>query len=195
MTMPVTVLEFLKQFPDDAVCLEHLMNTRYGNPLDCPKCCRHGRYSRIRKIPAYQCSWCGHHIHPMAGTPFEKSRTPLQKWYYAMYLFTTSRRRISARELQRQLSVTYKTAWRIGNELRKYMGTIGGGGGGIGGQIESRNDEYLDERENIVNFPGMGFYMAGILDTMLFGIDLMYKIIPVIENRAIKYLFSGDIMA
>jgi transposase len=125
MINQINVLEFLKQFPDDDTCLEHLMYTRYRRSIDCPKCGRHGKFSRVRKIPAYQCAWCGHHIHPMAGTPFEKSRTPLQKWYYAMYLFTTSSRHVSAKELQRQLSVTYKTAWRINNEVRKYVGKMG----------------------------------------------------------------------
>ena len=63
-----------------------------------------------------------------------RSRTPLQKWFYAMYLFTTTRNGVAAKELQRQLGVTYKTAWRIGHELRKYMAWVDGdrplGGGG-----------------------------------------------------------------
>lgn len=102
------------------------MATRYGEPVSCPKCGKTGKFARIKKLPAYSCPWCGHHIHPMAGTPFEKSRTPLQKWFYAMYLFTTTRNGVSAKELQRQLGVTYKTAWRIGHEIRKYMGFVDG---------------------------------------------------------------------
>ena len=62
----------------------------------------------------------------MVGTPFERSSTPLQKWFYAMYLFTTTRNGVAAKELQRQLGVTYKTAWRIGHELRKYMDFVDG---------------------------------------------------------------------
>ena len=116
-----TVKDFFKRFPDDDTCLEHLMEIRYGLELDCPKCGKHGKFSRIRKEKAYQCSWCAYRIHPMASTPFERSRTSLQKWFYAMYLFTASGRSVPAKELQRQLGVTYKTAWRIGNEIRKYM--------------------------------------------------------------------------
>jgi transposase-like protein len=130
-----TVTDFFRRFPDDDACLDHLMAIRHGFELTCPKCGKKGKFSRIRKMPAYQCAWCGHHIHPMVGTPFEKSRTPLQKWFYAMYLFTTSRHGVPAKELQRQLGVTYKTAWRMGHEIRKYMSNTDGDGG-LGGHVE-----------------------------------------------------------
>lgn len=135
MAKQFTVTDFFKRFPDDDSCLEHLMQIRYGFEIDCPKCGKHGKFSRIRKQPAYQCAWCGHHIHPMSGTPFEKSRTPLQKWFYAMYLFTTSRHGVPAKELQRQLGVTYKTAWRMGHEIRKYMADTDGDDG-LSGHVE-----------------------------------------------------------
>ena len=62
----------------------------------------------------------------MVGTPFHKSHTPLQKWFYAMYLFTTTRHGVPAKELQRQLAVNYKTAWRMGHEIRKYLAYVDG---------------------------------------------------------------------
>jgi transposase len=126
MTKGLTVQDFLKQFPTDDACLEHLMMQRFGNPLFCPKCGSEGKFTKLQKLPAYACPTCGNHIHPMVGTPFENSHTPLQKWFYAMYLFTTSRHGVPAKELQRQLAVTYKTAWRIGHELRKYMAQVDG---------------------------------------------------------------------
>lgn len=126
MAKTLGVKEFFEMFPDDDVCLEHLMLTRHGKTLDCPKCGRNGAFNRLKKEPAYACSWCGHHIHPMKGTPFEASHTPLQKWFYAIYLFTTTRHGVPAKELQRQLSVTYKTAWRMGHEIRKYMAIVDG---------------------------------------------------------------------
>jgi transposase len=136
MTKNFTIQDFFKRFPDDDACLNHLMKLRYGEVIDCPKCGKHGKFSKISKIPAFQCAWCGHHIHPMAGTPFERSRTPLQKWFYAMYLFTTTRHGVPAKELQRQLGITYKTAWRIGHEIRKYMGKIDGDSG-LSGHVEA----------------------------------------------------------
>lgn len=126
MAKTFTISDFMKRFPDDEACLEHLMMLRFGNPTECKKCGNHGQFAKLKNLPAYACPTCGHHIHPMVGTPFERSRTPLQKWFYAMYLFTTSRHGVPAKELQRQLGVTYKTAWRMGHELRKYMGEMDG---------------------------------------------------------------------
>ena len=126
MAKTFTVQNFFARFPTDDACLDHLMVVRYGEVIDCPKCGKRGKFHRLRKEPAYSCAWCGHHIHPMQGTPFERTHTPLQKWFYAMYLFTTSRHGVPAKELQRQLGVTYKTAWRMGHEIRKYMGHVDG---------------------------------------------------------------------
>lgn len=126
MAKMFTVLDFYKRFPDDDSCLEHLMRLRHGNPLECPKCGNEGQFAKLKKLPAYACPTCGHHIHPMVGTPFERSSTPLQKWFYAMYLFCTTRHGVPAKELQRQLGVTYKTAWRMGHQIREYMGKTDG---------------------------------------------------------------------
>jgi len=135
MAATFTIQEFMTRFPDDDSCLEHLMRVRYGETLVCAKCQNEGRFLRLRKIPAYSCPWCGHHIHPMQGTPFERTHTALQKWFYAMYLFTTSRHGVPAKELQRQLGVTYKTAWRMGHEIRKYMAQVDGDDG-LSGHVE-----------------------------------------------------------
>lgn len=135
MSKPVSILKFFELFPDNDTCLEHLMNSRYGNPLDCPKCGKHGKFHKRKNHPVYECQWCSHPISPMAGTPFERSTTPLQKWFYAMYLFTTSRHGVPAKELQRQLSVTYKTAWRMGHEIRKHMAKVDGNNG-LSGHVE-----------------------------------------------------------
>lgn len=120
------IQQFFKRFPDDDACLDHLMKVRYGEVLDCPKCGKRGKFARLSKVLAYSCPSCGHHTHPMEGTIFERSHTPLQKWFYALFLFTTTRHGVSSRELQRQLGVTLKTAWRIGHEIRKYMAEVDG---------------------------------------------------------------------
>lgn len=119
-----TVRDFLARFPDDASCLDHLLQVRYGANSHCPKCGAETKWHRIKKEPAYVCGHCGWHIHPMAGTPFERTRTPLQMWFHVMFLFTTTRNGVSAKEIQRQLGVTYKTAWRMGHEIRKYMAQV-----------------------------------------------------------------------
>ncbi|MCY4500996.1 MAG: IS1595 family transposase [Alphaproteobacteria bacterium] len=126
--MALTVTDFFRKFPTDDACLDHLWKVRFGDEIECGKCGKVGKFYRLRKELAYSCPRCGHHIHPMVGTPFERSRTPLQKWFYAIYLFTTTRHGVSAKELQRQLGVTYKTAWRMRHEIRKYMAQVDGDG-------------------------------------------------------------------
>jgi transposase len=129
MTKPMTMQQFFATFPDDETCLDHLFVTRYGSEIvQCPKCSKVGKFHRIAQTLAYSCSWCGHHIHPMVDTPFEKSHTSLQRWYYAMYLFSVTRHSVSGKELQRQFGCSYKTAWRMGHEIRKYMGVLDGNG-------------------------------------------------------------------
>ncbi|MDZ4406084.1 IS1595 family transposase [Prosthecobacter sp.] len=122
----ITVREFFQLFPDDDTCLAHVFKNRFGDGHACPKCERSAKWYRIQAERAFSCQWCGHHIHPTVGTPFEASHTPLQLWFYAIYLFTTSRHGVSAKELERQLGVTYKTAWRMGHEIRKHMADVDG---------------------------------------------------------------------
>ena len=134
----MTVIEFMKKFSDDDVCLEHLMETRFGVEHECGKCGKRNKFSRVKARPVYQCSWCAHQISPCAGTPMHRTRTPLTSWFYAMFLFTTTRHGVPAKELQRQLGVTYKTAWRMGHEIRKYMAELDGDAplGGSGSDVE-----------------------------------------------------------
>ena len=116
--------DFQKDFPDDNACLTKVMELRYEDKPVCRKCGKETKYHRIRKRRAYACQFCGNHIYPCKGTPFEKSTTPLHKWFYAIYLFTSTRHGVSAKELERQLGVTYKCAWRMAHELRKLMSRL-----------------------------------------------------------------------
>jgi ribosomal protein L37AE/L43A len=121
-----TVKEFFKLFPDDETCLDHIMQVTYGKRSECPKCKKQTKFHRVSSQRAYVCQFCGHHVYPCVGTPFHNSRTSLQSWFYAIYLFTTTRNGVSAKELERQLGVTYKCAWRMGHEIRKYMAQVDG---------------------------------------------------------------------
>lgn len=119
-----SLMEFMRQFPDDAACLEHLWRTRCsedGEHAFCPKCERERsfkRYDTAQGRQSWTCTACGHHVHPTAGTIFHKSSTSLHLWYYAMYLMTSTRSGISAKHLERELGVSYPTAWRMLNKIR-----------------------------------------------------------------------------
>lgn len=126
MAKQLTTTQLFRLFPDDESCLTHLFNVRFGEGFECPKCGRAGGWHRIKAERAYSCQWCGHHLHPTVGTPFEQTRTPLQLWFYAVHLFTTTRHGVSAKELERQLGVTYKTAWRMAGLIRQHMADVDG---------------------------------------------------------------------
>lgn len=125
MAQTITIQDFFAKFPDDDACLAHLFKQRYGENVKCERCSEAGKFRKLSKMPAFTCN-CGHHIHPMAGTPFGRTHVPLQKWFYAMYLFTTSRHGVPAKELERQLGVHYETAWRMAHEIPKYMAKVDG---------------------------------------------------------------------
>jgi transposase-like protein len=123
-TSDYSVTEFLADFPDDAACLDYLWRTRHaadGEHAHCPKCdCRRvfRRYETKQQRQSWTCTACGHHVHPTAGTIFHRSSTSLRLWFHAMYLMTSTRCGISAKQLERELGVHYKTAWRMFNKIR-----------------------------------------------------------------------------
>ncbi len=120
--MKYTFKEFQADFPDDRACLERILEEQYGGrEFVCPGCHMLSKFHPITKRRAYACDRCGHHIYPCVGTIFEKSRTKLTHWFFAMYLITSTRHGVAAKELQRQIGCTYKTAWRMAHELRKLM--------------------------------------------------------------------------
>jgi transposase len=115
----VSFMEFVREYPDDATCMEFLWRTRYaedGEHAECPKCEQtrtFKRYATTQQRQSWTCTACGHHIHPTAGTIFHKSSTSLQLWFYAIYLMSSTRCGISAKQLEREIGVNYKTAHRM----------------------------------------------------------------------------------
>jgi transposase len=143
------IREFQKRFPTEDSCLEHLMRTRFGERFACPKCAKYARYYRVKSRRSYECEHCGYQVYPTAGTPFESTRTPLRDWFYVMFLFCASRNGVAAKEVQRQLGVTYKTAWRMCNLIRKYMGYVDGDYpvGGPGKTVEA-DETFIGGRDS-----------------------------------------------
>lgn len=125
--MKYTFKQFQTEYPDDAACLEAIMKVQFGSTkIVCPACKVEAQFHAMTKRRAYACQECGHHIYPCAGTIFHKSRTKLTHWFFAMYLMTSTRHGVAAKELERQIGVTYKTAWRMAHELRKLMASADG---------------------------------------------------------------------
>jgi len=129
-----TIRDFDRQFPDDDACLEWLTGHLYPNGIFCKVCRKTTRHHRMTTRRSYSCGICGHHVHPTAGTIYHRSRTPLRLWFYATFLMASTRCGISAKQLERELGVTYKTAWRMFTEIRKLL--TGDGDGPISGDVE-----------------------------------------------------------
>lgn len=183
--------DFQQQFPDDAACLHQIMVSRYGGTrFECPKCERDSKFHRMKKQRNYVCQWCGHHIYPCVGTPMERSRTPLHKWFFAIFLFSTSRHGIAAKELQRQIKVTYKTAWRMAHEIRKYMAEVDGEGP-LNGTIEA-DETYIGGRKRGA---GRGYKRN---KAVVFGMadrdgDFMAQVVPNVKRRTLEPLIRKHV--
>ena len=143
-----TFYDFQRQFPDDEACLRHMMVTRHGGTeIDCPTCGVRGKFYRMTRERAYECQHCRYQLHPTAGTFMHRTHLPLHKWFYAIFLFSISRHGVPAKELERQLDVSYPTAWRMGHLIRKHMAKTDGEWmlGGQGGEVEA-DETYVGGR-------------------------------------------------
>lgn len=120
MAKQYTFAQFKSEYPDDDACLHAILKRRHSNIECCPSCGVVSKLTRTEGRRAFACQE-GCHVYPCAGTVFEHSSTPLTLWFHAMYLMTATRNGVAAKELQRQLGVTYKCAWRIGHQLRILM--------------------------------------------------------------------------
>jgi len=124
----------------------------YGERFECAKCQKQATYYRVKKRRSFECEHCGNQVYPTAGTPFESTRTSLRDWFYVMFLFCASRNGVAAKEVQRQLGVTYKTAWRMCKLIRDYMGYVDGDFpiGGTGGKVVEIDETFIGGKD-----PGM----------------------------------------
>ena len=163
MSKAPTLRQFQDRFPTEESCLDHLMRIRFGERHDCEKCGKDARFYRVKARRSYACEWCGHQVYPTAGTPFDRTRTSLRDWFFVMFQFCSTRSGVAAKEVERQIGVTYKTAWRMCHEIRKYMAIVDGndplGGSGeiveidetlIGGKAEGMGSGYKANKTCVV---------------------------------------------
>ena len=141
-----------KYFHDQVAAFEHLESIIWGDKPVCPKCGNSEkkiyslegvRTKASKKNPQgiirhglKKCGACRKQFTVRVGTVFESSHVPLTKWLQAAYLMMSSKKGISAKQLERTLEVTYKTAWFMAHRLREAMrsgdlDTPFGSGGGI----------------------------------------------------------------
>jgi transposase-like protein len=118
----MSLLDFQKRFPDDGACWEHLVRIRWPKGKPCPGCGRSLRLIETRYL--FQCNACRKQVSATAGTIFHKSRIPLRKWFWAIYLMATSKKGVSMLYLQKHLRIkSYRAMWMMGHKIRHAMAT------------------------------------------------------------------------
>jgi len=133
-----TIAKMSYRFPSNEACLEEIKRLRFPNGIKCHRCKRITKHYKLNGRTAYSCKYCRNQVFPLAGTIFYKSKTPLRVWFYAMFLMTHTWGKIPAKKLQKELGVSYKTAWRISKNLKLLM--------------SQNNADLLSESKNIFSW-------------------------------------------
>jgi transposase-like protein len=118
----MTYSRFMELFPSHDACLDYLKDRFHPNGSECPNCGKTTKFHRIKSRAAYSCQYCGHQVYPTAGTIFHKSTTNLQMWFWAIFLMSSTRCGISAKQLEREIGVSYPTAHRMFKQIRTLLG-------------------------------------------------------------------------
>ena len=190
-----TLRQFQDRFPTEAICLDHLFQVRFGTDFDCPGCDRPAKFNRVKGRRAYQCNWCRFQLYPTAGTPFDRTRTSLRDWFYVMFLFTTTRNGVAAKRVERELGVTYKTAWRMCDQIRKYMSQLDSDDplGGVGEIVEI--DETLVGGAVLGKGRGpQADNKTTVLGMLERGGELVTRVVPDVRAHTLMPLISGQVL-
>lgn len=117
----MTYSKFMALFPDNDACVAYLKEKFYPDGSACPGCGAFTKFHRIKSRAAYSCQHCRHQVYPTAGTIFHKSTTSLQLWFWAIFLMSSTRCGISAKQLEREIGVSYPTAHRMFKQIRSLL--------------------------------------------------------------------------
>jgi transposase-like protein len=116
-----TLAEFQREFPDEARCAAFLFAQRWPEGFVCPGCGERRAVALKSRPRLYECLDCGRQTSLTAGTVMHRSKLPLTIWFWAGHMMSTHSNGMSARQLEDQLGVTYKTAWLLTQKLRRSM--------------------------------------------------------------------------
>jgi len=178
----LNITEFKKLYPTEKACLDEIFDRVYGDLTVCPSCETETKWSHVTGRKCYACQWCGFQVFPLAKTPLKDSKISLELWFFAILLFSNSKNGVSAKELQRQLGVSYKTAFRVGHVIRGMMDESGEVV--LSGDVEMDESAFGGKKEGKRGWGSEN-------KTCVFGMverggDIVAKVVP---NRKRKTLF------
>ena len=118
----MNIFNFSNEFPDEESCRLHFKSERDKIGVTCKKC-GSTSHSWLGSIWSYQCKACKSRTSLRSGTIMEHSNLPFLVWYKTILLLTTTKKGMSAKEIQRQLEMKrYEPVWAMVHKLRKAMG-------------------------------------------------------------------------
>jgi len=175
----MTFSTFLAIFPDNDSCLDYLKDKFFPDGSACPNCAKTTRFHRIKGRSCYSCQFCGHQVYPTAGTIFHKSSTSLQLWFWAIYLMSSTRCGISAKQLEREIGVSYPTAHRMFNQIRSLLSDDDQPFGGAGSRVEM-DETYVGGRRRGTprGRPGKDSHKTTVFGMVERGGRVVAKIVP-----------------
>lgn len=195
MKKDIGIEEFIRRLPDNDTCLGHLFRVRFGGK-PCEKCGEKSKHHKINGRKCFQCSNCLHQIYPMKDTIMENSTTDIRKWMLAIYFMVSSKNGISAKEIQRHISVTYKCAWRMCHKIRETMaednldvlfGTIEVDETYVGGKLQNRSkDKNFNYHSNKTIVLGM-YQREGKLKLRVVENTSQNELLPIITSQIAKF--------
>ena len=186
-----TIQQFNEMFPDDDACLEVLKNMIYPDGVTCRTCSEIRPHHRRMGRKQYSCDYCGTLVAPLAGTIFEKSTTPLKSWFYAMHLIASTRCGISAKQLERELGVTYKTAWRMFKKIRELMADDSGM---FSGEVEI-DETYVGGKERgVMGRPGKKSKKTPVVGIVERGGKVAALVTPDVKRRTVMPIIHSKVM-
>lgn len=119
----ISTFALFQMFPDQESARIYFEAQRWPEGPCCPACGERERiWADTKRGGFYRCNADLVIFTVRTGTIFERSKVPLHKWLYAMYLLVTSRKGISSMQLAKQIGVTQKTAWFMLGRLREACG-------------------------------------------------------------------------
>lgn len=117
----MTYKDVLIRFPAEKAAIKHYFKTEHPKGVSCSRCGSRKVYQEEKRWKVFYCNECKASFSPLKNTVFENTSTDIRKWMYAIhYYLTTDVNEISAVNLQAEIMVTYKTAWRMLKQIKRY---------------------------------------------------------------------------
>jgi transposase-like protein len=119
----LSLFNLMQSYPGEAEAIEYLERVRWGDSPCCSRCGADDKITKQKKAGRYWCGHCRQYFNAWTDTPLEYGKVPIHKWIYAAYLLMTSRKGISAMQLHKELSISYKASWHMLHRLRLACGS------------------------------------------------------------------------